>query len=283
MRLLIHQGEASTEVELADGRVRVGGSAEDELRLEGLAAAVLVLEIEGDRLTATAAEVVEVDGALLPPRVPRLLLPGERLALPDGTALELPPQAASAREGQATLAVLRELATQDLAPAATRAATLTCLTGLDTGKVFALEDEVELGRGEQVGLRIRDRSVSRRHARIHREPVTADAPFWLEDLGSPNGVFLNGARVREPRALARGDVVELGHCMLRFDDAADPPPAPAPPEPSAAAPEEDVPAEAETEESQTRAPPRFERAEWALLGLGSGLTLAALVTGWLLS
>ena len=81
-------------------------------------------------------------------------------------------------------------------------------------------DEVALGRaaaddvarrGEQLALAAQDAGMSQRHARLVR-----DGSRWaVEDLGSKNGVLLNGRRVdRQP--LADGDVLELGHTFFRY-------------------------------------------------------------------
>lgn len=53
------------------------------------------------------------------------------------------------------------------------------------------------------------RSMSATHARIVRK----NGNFVLEDRGSTNGSFVNGRRVTE-RALADGDVIELGHTLF---------------------------------------------------------------------
>jgi len=40
---------------------------------------------------------------------------------------------------------------------------------------------------------------------------------WLEDIGSTNGTFLNGAQVSRPRRLTPGDVIRVGETDLRFE------------------------------------------------------------------
>ncbi|MGZ6142971.1 MAG: sigma 54-interacting transcriptional regulator, partial [Myxococcales bacterium] len=55
------------------------------------------------------------------------------------------------------------------------------------------------------------RFMSGTHARLHREGDR----FRLEDAGSTNGTFVNGAQERE-RALADGDTIEMGHTQLLF-------------------------------------------------------------------
>ncbi|MBK6849374.1 MAG: protein kinase [Proteobacteria bacterium] len=73
-----------------------------------------------------------------------------------------------------------------------------------------LADEFVIGRGGELGLT--DGRVSRRHARVWRR----DAGYWLEDLKSANGTFLNLQRVDAPGALQSGDVVRVGPYELRF-------------------------------------------------------------------
>jgi pSer/pThr/pTyr-binding forkhead associated (FHA) protein len=41
--------------------------------------------------------------------------------------------------------------------------------------------------------------------------------IWVEDVGSTNGTFVNGARLEEPRRLEPGDVVRVGETDLRFE------------------------------------------------------------------
>ena len=41
--------------------------------------------------------------------------------------------------------------------------------------------------------------------------------LWVEDVGSTNGTFVNGARVTTPRRLAKGDVVRVGQTDFRVE------------------------------------------------------------------
>ncbi|MGH2591902.1 MAG: FHA domain-containing protein [Anaerolineae bacterium] len=56
--------------------------------------------------------------------------------------------------------------------------------------------------------------VSRRHARVHQQKLQ----FFIEDLGSANGTFLNGQRLTPylPHPLRDGDEVQLGRVRLRM-------------------------------------------------------------------
>jgi diguanylate cyclase (GGDEF)-like protein len=86
-------------------------------------------------------------------------------------------------------------------------ATLTVLTGLDAGRLMALDgDQVTIGRGADADLVVDDPGVSRHHARIAREP---GGGFYVQDLGSTNGTFLGAARV-DVSLLHQVDVLQLG-------------------------------------------------------------------------
>jgi two-component system, cell cycle response regulator len=93
-------------------------------------------------------------------------------------------------------------------------ASLTVLHGLNAGQVFTVEqDETVLGRGRESDVRIDDVGISRRHARVVR---TEGRGYAIEDLGSTNGIFVNGRTV-ERAELASGDRVQIGPTiLLRF-------------------------------------------------------------------
>jgi pSer/pThr/pTyr-binding forkhead associated (FHA) protein len=73
---------------------------------------------------------------------------------------------------------------------------------------------VTLGRGAQNDLTLEsDDFASARHATI--EPRRDGV--WIEDVGSTNGTYVNGARVSKPRRLAAGDVIRVGSTDLRYE------------------------------------------------------------------
>ncbi|MHB8876298.1 MAG: adenylate/guanylate cyclase domain-containing protein [Myxococcaceae bacterium] len=76
---------------------------------------------------------------------------------------------------------------------------------------FSLAVKTTLGRHPANTLRLVDREVSKEHASIERIGTT----FLLRDLGSSNGTFVNGRRVRELR-LRDGDEIALGNSRLVF-------------------------------------------------------------------
>jgi pSer/pThr/pTyr-binding forkhead associated (FHA) protein len=83
------------------------------------------------------------------------------------------------------------------------------------GKVlseWSLNDQdVLIGRGADCHILVQDPSVSRHHAKIAR----IYTGYFVEDLGSTNGVTLNGRRIQK-YMLKDGDRVQIGTHELRF-------------------------------------------------------------------
>ena len=67
-----------------------------------------------------------------------------------------------------------------------------------------------IGRGQENTIRLDDLSVSRRHARI----AYRQGGYWLSDLGSMGGTWVNGTRLNAPRRIAAGEVIDIGLCWL---------------------------------------------------------------------
>jgi pSer/pThr/pTyr-binding forkhead associated (FHA) protein len=70
--------------------------------------------------------------------------------------------------------------------------------------------EVILGREPGCDFLINDKTVSSRHARVsdHHQQ------WWLEDLASTNGTFINDEAITAPVVITHGDEVRLGHIEL---------------------------------------------------------------------
>ncbi len=76
------------------------------------------------------------------------------------------------------------------------------------------KDSFIIGRDPASDLHIQDIEVSRRHARL----IAQSSGFVLEDLGSTNGTFVNGERVRTITVLRPGDEIRLGEVItLRYE------------------------------------------------------------------
>ncbi|WP_244219766.1 sigma 54-interacting transcriptional regulator [Corallococcus interemptor] len=74
------------------------------------------------------------------------------------------------------------------------------------------EGSVVIGRAAGADVLVEDASVSRQHARVG----VAEGEAFIADLGSHNGVRVNGERVQGTRPLDGGDVVTLGNVTLVF-------------------------------------------------------------------
>lgn len=91
------------------------------------------------------------------------------------------------------------------------AARLYVLSGPDLGRSFPLGERTTLGRSDECDLVLRERSISRQHAVL----VQTGERWFVEDLGSTNGISKDGKRA--PRIeLADGDEFKLGDLLLRL-------------------------------------------------------------------
>lgn len=79
----------------------------------------------------------------------------------------------------------------------------------DEGKTTVVplaRDEMTIGRNEGNTIRLTERNVSRRHARLVRQ----NGAIFIEDLSSFTGVRVNGAKIASPTALREGDEIQIG-------------------------------------------------------------------------
>jgi len=102
---------------------------------------------------------------------------------------------------------------------------LEVLQGPDRGQRFELPDHEPqlIGRSTEA-IAITDSTVSRRHAELTPD----DGSWYLRDLDSANGTFLNGQKIRERAPLSPGDQVRCGATIFVVSFRGDPEPARAP-------------------------------------------------------
>lgn len=84
------------------------------------------------------------------------------------------------------------------------------IEGPDVGQSFLLkEDDVFVGRHGQCELVLHDPEVSRRHLKI----ASGENGWYLDDLGSTNGSYVNGQRITH-HTTAPGDRIQIGQSVL---------------------------------------------------------------------
>ena len=88
-----------------------------------------------------------------------------------------------------------------------------------------LAEVCRLGRDDANDLVLDLASVSRNHALVYSLEAGI---YYINDLNSFNGTFVNGSRVSAPTLLKDGDAITLGTCEVRFRQQQAPRPAPAP-------------------------------------------------------
>ena len=123
----------------------------------------------------------------------------------------------------------------------------------DEGKrtvVPLTREDYTIGRQEGNTIRLTERNVSRKHARLKKRdanganggPPPGSTGYLLEDLASYNGVYVNGLRVAKLQDLVHGDLVQIGdYRIILQDDAVVEPPTSVPVGPAPFDPKATVP------------------------------------------
>ena len=94
---------------------------------------------------------------------------------------------------------------------------LVVLQGASIGQTIKVNQEYTIiGRGSQVDLVLRDEIASRQHAEILRLDQESCVEYYLTDLGSTNGTYLNGARISSQQLLQDGDRIKVGNHLIKF-------------------------------------------------------------------
>ena len=93
---------------------------------------------------------------------------------------------------------------------------LNVIQGPDKGMRITLPDNEPqlIGRSSEA-IQLTDQTISRRHAELTPE---GDGTWYIRDLQSANGTFVNGVRVTERRKLKLGDQVRTGNSLLIYGE-----------------------------------------------------------------
>ena len=75
------------------------------------------------------------------------------------------------------------------------------------------KNELFIGREAENDFQIEDEAVSTRHARFSFRYLQ----WWVEDLQSTNGTFINDERVETATVIIKGDELRIGHQVILID------------------------------------------------------------------
>ncbi|HTJ43315.1 MAG TPA: SpoIIE family protein phosphatase [Kofleriaceae bacterium] len=93
-------------------------------------------------------------------------------------------------------------------------ASIVFLAGPNAGRRYKLADgDYVIGRRSDCQVFVPDMRVSRQHARIRRE----NGRFWIEDLGSNNGTYVNGNRIQQASDLRHEDEITIANNRIRVE------------------------------------------------------------------
>jgi hypothetical protein len=85
--------------------------------------------------------------------------------------------------------------------------------GIGAGERFDLFGGLTIGRSPEADVRIEDRYASSVHARLY----SRGANYYVEDMNSTNGTYLNGAMLEGEAELTDLDEIRIGDTELRFE------------------------------------------------------------------
>jgi pSer/pThr/pTyr-binding forkhead associated (FHA) protein len=109
--------------------------------------------------------------------------------------------------------VLRELGQQGTRIATQKMPGITIfvkiLQGIESQRFFA-QNEIRIGRDTNCDLSMMDETMSAHHARI----VHHHGQWWLEDLNSTNGTYLNREKLTTPAVIISGDEFKCGNTLF---------------------------------------------------------------------
>ncbi|MDB4873904.1 MAG: putative rane protein [Gemmatimonadetes bacterium] len=220
--LNVRTGEA---IELGNYRVVVGRDAACDFLVAGMGVSrrhFSVSPVQGGYLlrdesaNGTVVNGSRVSGTYLLGHGDVLRLDDEELRFEvDGVTSPAPSAAAAPTAILDMSRLRRELAAggkREL-PATPLAANLEIVRGPYAGASFSIDRPVcSIGRGPQSDVRVRDDSVSTNHATLLRKGGT----WFVVDLCSANGTFVDGSRVAGERELAPGSRLKLGSVEMMF-------------------------------------------------------------------
>jgi len=87
---------------------------------------------------------------------------------------------------------------------------LRAITSLDLNEKIFVESKITLGRDPSSDFPLDDETISLKHCQV----AFHDKQWWVEDLNSTNGSFLNGILIDSPAVITNGDIIRLGQVEI---------------------------------------------------------------------
>ena len=100
-----------------------------------------------------------------------------------------------------------------IAPPPTRPSQLVITAGAQAGAMMQLGDHpITIGRANDIEVSLQDDYASGRHARLFPQ----GSRWFLEDLNSTNGTFVNGERLTRATPIEPGDDIRVGGTPMQL-------------------------------------------------------------------
>ncbi len=108
----------------------------------------------------------------------------------------------------------RERGTPDLRSGVSPRLEVVAAMGHEPGASFDVGEGATFGRSDGADIRVDDPFASSAHARI----FSRGGFMYLEDMGSTNGTYLNGRRVKTAERLKIADTIRIGDSEYRYEE-----------------------------------------------------------------
>ncbi len=167
-------------------------------------------------LRTAELEVRPPDLDALPPQQPRApaAVPSAQTIVGTGAAVHVEGMRRPAPVIPDNAGIARKPEVARAAAAANPHLVVTSSTSLPTGTRYDMAGGATIGRSKASRIPVTDQFISHTHARVFRR-----GHFWfVEDLGSLNGTFINGKRISGEQQLHLRDDIRVGETVLRWED-----------------------------------------------------------------
>ena len=162
--------------------------------------------------------IVMIDEALPAEDVPALAEEAPAFTAEAATIDAAPTEEAPTEEAATPAAATEEASVEmELAPADGLTLRLETERDGSPSTFHVTKTGATIGRGPESTIQLADLSVSRKHARI----AYRQGAYWLSDLGSMGGTWVDGTKLAAPRRVATGQTIDIGVCRLRVVAAAE--------------------------------------------------------------